>query len=851
MSNIHGPEVFTSPQQNDNTSATHKRHNSVANSLVGSIRGLGRKKGKAPELPAQKAVSPGRPAENVPLPSSPINIPVAAPALELDLGPAGFMSSTFASPTENGISQEDLKLTVPANIASGRPESHHLHIPDEIDPTSASTARAATPSDILHIPAYSKDETREAPPSAPATPMPGTNFSLEVDGANSDKSDKSQVFERSVTPHNEKERKELRTMRSLDAMAEACAVAQASDEMNESTEPAEARRQSDPGFSEAPASPELEFYTPRRKSWSGMSGTTIKRCPSDMEVLTRQKAAEPMTASDSQQELWPQEWVGDDPFTAGSGPPSRFRRVLLPFRPKITDEREINAAAFVAEGYLAGDQKTDIGEKSEATGLLAPLSSDHATDTQIQSQRNHASAQGLAHNERPRRVTSSFEKAEHIENLASDDDTQTRAQELLASDIVLLDYDGADSPVPDGLSPHGGPLGPRLYQCIQGSHTPSPGSARSRTTYTASLGDAEYKFTFDNWLRTASTAHAPDDEALRTPRRRSMDVSIDSASTNDERQTQQISPVSSNADHTPSMGNRLEFDLKRSQRNMRYNALQQETEVEDMNIDPMVDRPPIRFILGSSEEIDANAFALADFENAYASSHAGSPQKDSKVVQARIGSEESVADSLKEAASDYNTLEHCLDTIESDANISADPAKVTPASTSSQSFKEWVPEMDLEQDPAPLSDTHPPEKSTAEWMASGVNALKSSGFVPISPVTSQRESVSPIQSTKSTAMEGSPNPVQASLGLQGDVSESSADSPPTRMNAYAKDRVTSSDTLDNSLHLFSSPGSGYQADKSSVSPPARSKAPPASRYGSRSKRASTSKPVGEGSSNIV
>jgi hypothetical protein len=78
---------------------------------------------------------------------------------------------------------------------------------------------------------------------------------------------------------------------------------------------------------------------------------------------------------------------------------------------------------------------------------------------------------------------------------------------------------------------------------------------------------------------------------------------------------------------------------------------------------------------------------------------------------------------------------------------------------------------------------------------------------------------------------------------------SSADSLMTITNSHSKKRVASSNTLDQSLKLFGSPESGYQADESSVCHhhSFASKVRP-SRYRSRGRRGA--KPLGEMSDNV-
>ena len=151
-----------------------------------------------------------------------------APALELDLGPTGFMSPLLASsspPKRESLVPVPFKLEDPANI-TGLPEEHRNYFP----PSLGVPRDAVTRSDILKVRDYFTIKSASPPAACPATPMPGTNFTLDLDGANSEHSARSQVFERSVTPCGLQQYRELRTMRSLSAMAEACAVTRARDE---------------------------------------------------------------------------------------------------------------------------------------------------------------------------------------------------------------------------------------------------------------------------------------------------------------------------------------------------------------------------------------------------------------------------------------------------------------------------------------------------------------------------------------------------------------------------------------------------------------------------------------------
>ena len=795
-----GPDKFNSPTQREDSPSSHKRRISVAGSLIGSIR---RKAGIAPPVSQAKEVSPERPAEIVPLPSSPIDIPTFAPALELDLGPSGLMSPTFGRSPEKQRTQDTLKMTDPANIASARPQSYHVGVHDELLAISSHSIsdKPATPRELLCFPTANL-----SPPSAPATPMSGTNQILELDGANSDK---LQVFERSVTPSNEKERKELRTMRSLDAMAEACTVAHNNDEAAQVPELTElTNAQSTAGSPEAAASPWLEVHTPRRDA---RSASTVHSVPSDMPELTRQKPAQQHTLSEDQECITIEDRILENPFADehafSSGPPSPIRSVKLPFRPKITVAVAEPGDDFISKGKLTEDKEVGATDEGDAVTPGLSIIPSLVLESQLGLQRDRTDFEGLALVRSTTAASGPSKETGVSENQGLEDDTHIRFQELLKLDVIVLhEDDDVDSCADEDGSAHAGPLVPQLFHRISNSKSPSPCSLRSRTTYTAGLGDAEYKFTFDKWQQSLSDARAPDEEPT-TPNRRSMDMSLDSVSSPDERKTPQISPTSTNPNRTPSMGIRLEFDFKRSDRNMRYNALHQDEWVEnrDRFLASARARKAQRFIIGGSEETDANVLQLANFENAYAGARGGTPQRSQEHLKSRWGSNDSVADSLKDVASNNRTLEaHLSELPIEETQAAANPFDETPFHMSSSPGEPGSAELSwyekLLRSGSPLPEKEPTEDEQA---SSPYGALDSNKF---SLTTRGIESPNRFQGL----------PVMESM--QSPEHQHTESGQPASPRQDSKDRFRSSDTLDEVLPLFSSPESGYQADKSSVSP---------------------------------
>lgn len=166
---------------------------------------------------------------------------------------------------------------------------------------------ACSPRDYLGL---QPEDLGSVPKQGPPTPMPGTNCTLELDGAN----DETELFERNVEYKDEIKKKENRTLKkmvSLDAMAEECAALSPSDRLN-----------------------------PVHRT---VSDVTIKDCPDDMPKLTRE-LAHLQTPSAGHRDPQTGDWKSEDPFApgnavgdlAGQGPPSCGAQVILPLRPKIT-----------------------------------------------------------------------------------------------------------------------------------------------------------------------------------------------------------------------------------------------------------------------------------------------------------------------------------------------------------------------------------------------------------------------------------------------------------------------------------------------------------------------------------
>lgn len=338
-------------------------------------------------------------AEEVPLPSSPINIPSAAPVLGLDLGMPGmdFMGGEMPGATlPDHRDDETAKLRDPVNFASiggaAGPKSSLPHVPDEVKANFTHPAikqRPETPSEaLLKLPSAL---VPHSPFELPATPLPGTNSQMDLDGANDTESSgkKSAVFERSVTPSTERarERKELRTMCSLDAIADACSNSHKGSNDSGLSPPAHIP-ENDGSQAGSPQADTL--HPPRTNPFQLVpSASTISTCPSDMPGLERMKDPESRYYNFRLESEPSANWTVtmspvEDPFddvkAAASGPPSPTRSVKLPFRVrgKRKESGEEHGCVEVGkeegnEGLkMSGPPKIESGEESEEDVIEEP-----------------------------------------------------------------------------------------------------------------------------------------------------------------------------------------------------------------------------------------------------------------------------------------------------------------------------------------------------------------------------------------------------------------------------------------------------------------------------------------------
>ena len=801
--------VTLSPGNRDG--ATHTRRSSVADSIVGSIRGIGRRVGKAKQTRSDlKQVSPEMSPETVPLPSSPIDIPAAAPILDLDLGTGGFMTPMFGrSPERPRVSPSlDSKKLMGADcITTGVPPPTPvlgLYSPP-IKIADASVGRPVTPRDLLRI--TIKEKQPPGLPPGPQTPMPGTNMTLDLDATNSEKSDKSHVFERSFTPAFDKESNELRKMRSLDAMAEACAIAHANDELSQIGEDTHTSR-SDSGIVMHDEQNQRPLSARRDNGFSETSQTLCSYF-SDLPPLERQRTpdnAHSVATITSDYILDDgADSVDEDPFddtnAVLSGPPSPDRSVDLPFR--LKEQRAITGTSTTsAKDTEPTDSLEHVSKDRDSTAELT-ISIEEYTSSELHL--NVITKQPSKENIDPFQDHASGNGADEeimdpFQDTASDDDTNARAQQLVASDIILPNSDQINPAASEGAFPPAALTVPLQARLPKDQDESSPRNYRS--IYTTGLRDTEYTFSFDNWLKETSNAALPESQPS-TPHRRRMETSLDSVSTDYDRKTPEVSPsTTTNFDGTPTMRGRKDFNLKRSDRNARVGAMQQPRQLVLPSMYPSSRRGHPRFIVGASDETDATGIQLANFENAYGcGSRETTPKNKSKPLQTRVGSEDSVADSIKNAALNYSQLEERLaDAPTGDAEVVfADPTGAFDgAELPSEGFA-------IYENPIDFKSTSDAKRNPALGRAFGrasASVDDSSAHFKFKPAT-EPVCRGPEQS--------SPLPLYSKSTYS--PPDDSANTVTGRTN---KTRVTSADTLDRSLKLFMSSESGYQADESSV-----------------------------------
>lgn len=369
----------------------------------------------------------------------------------------------------------------------------------------------------------------------------------------------------------------------------------------------------------------------------------------------------------------------------------------------------------------------------------------------------------------------------------SDDDTMARARDLRNGDVIYPVFDGyplgSDETSDDDMMLPNWPVAPAPLREVEPSaNAATPG----KSTWKAGLGSDGFKFSFDSWRPTGTM---PEPQTHLTPSRRTEAGSVDSVSVAESFETPMGSRTSQ---RTPTMGNKNELDARRSERNMRYNALHQE---QGTNNGQTKSSSPVRmharfFFSESSAEIDPNEAQYSQMSEQQQHQH-----------RARVGSEDSMAMSLRSASDNMEKLRALLGEIDSDGEgQSQDP--ITDAFTTASSPRAKKPKgskaCGIRSDsplPSPYVETVYPLPATRV-----IEPLKFSS-------TSARDNASPNRFTVLQVGAGS----TASSASDDTV----ADLPCMIQSHVNKENAGSGDTLDKTIDMLSSPESGYRADDNS------------------------------------
>ncbi|KAK3070717.1 Trimeric GatFAB AmidoTransferase(AdT) complex subunit [Teratosphaeriaceae sp. CCFEE 6253] len=606
-----GPERFSAGIQDDDDVpvASHSRRASLADSIIGSVRGLGRKvslKKSAvqgePSTPRRRSIETSK-AATVPLPSSPIPIPNAPPALTLNFGPVGFMSPPFGGL----VLPERSKLTDAVDIAGGPPKHQGVRVPFELEIKAAkstlSQRRLEWNSDLC-IPVHElKFEDTQCPTrrDGTTTPMPGTTLSLELDGS----SERPPMFERHVQCYESLPRG-LDRMRSLDALAEisqlgelndsteelvrAATIAHAADEAETSMHATEAVIAT-PAVIEALDTAERAIampiddqqleaildhepkVTPEQSPTSHLrpaplaisfkerpsdhrdlrSASTVRECPRDMPALTPQPApADRDLVDHGDIERWQGHGIDQSPgLKIGLSKPSPTKSVDLPYRLKPA------AAASMKLGEALGTALSPQDSR-----LVEPSPASRNAVSACKGKRDPPTHNDV-HDNADSVITDYDEfKTQHLFGNCDED----------AQSLSGQDYMGIISPASGA---HRGPVVTKLYQAAASSQSSSPTRARGNTIRSTDVGSVFWKFDVNNWIGEDGAGGLDATQA-------SIDEDDDDDDESDSTYMDWSAIVAASTDYvplsTPGMGNRIEFESQRSERDARYKALQTQSQ---------------------------------------------------------------------------------------------------------------------------------------------------------------------------------------------------------------------------------------------------------------------------------
>lgn len=179
--------------------------------------------------------------------------------------------------------------------------------------------------------------------------------------------------------------------------------------------------------------------------------------------------------------------------------------------------------------------------------------------------------------------------------------------------------------------------------------------------------------------------------AIEPSPRRSVEMSIESVSINDDRETPNVSPATTTASgRGPSMGNRLDFELARSERNKRYNALSDISALSEVpehedppnspNDMPAALRPALTIVTRNLKNKSNTDLSLANFDEAFASSQVAQ-QRHPRNYEIGMSSD-SIEGELKDAIAEHYVFQTAM------AGVPLEDAynKISPAASSTKPF---------------------------------------------------------------------------------------------------------------------------------------------------------------------
>ncbi|CAK3814104.1 Hypothetical predicted protein [Lecanosticta acicola] len=846
-----GIDIVSPLKSNEVSPRSQRGRASLSMSLVGSIRGLSRLPTLKYMSPTKRSrdelVSPTKEASQVPLPSSPIRIK-PPPTLSLDLGPAALVSSNFGrfSP-EIDRASTFFNLTDPSSTANvdplqvygaqivtaadqglpgtGEPESEDLEktysdimTRIKLEPSSYIISREEFAVLSIFMDRVHGDEAAEqalmrywssadvaSAGCSPAQNVPTYYTRIPGEGPQ----DQQMVGQRqSVRPSD-----------VLNIPVDDFGVSQPSgpstplpgtgqmfdfDGANDSTElfersveykdkkyKKENRKLKkmvslDAMAEECANTPSYGLSTEAERSRQKRLSTltTVNSIPEDMCEITRQ-AAHLQTPSAGHRNPATGEWQSDDPFAPGnvvgnvaeSGVPSPTRSVKLPLRPKIT----LQAADPTQQ------MNTTLGGKPSSLLL------DNAAATLALASDSDAGEYG------------DF-KAQHcLPDLGKEENPEYDSPSLSDSGMSLAASFGRAASLADLVST---------------TEVPAP-QARSGIACMSSGNDVfGSPWKFRSWREAAPANMASPDD----------------------------SPATTAFNRTPDMGEREEFDLKRSQRNMRYNALCNEHSSDPEHEDDA--RPPSAFPSPLRPRLCLNTGDLRLGRRTYASS----PKKDIRHTDVGMSSD-SVDTELKVMVAQHYQFKDHIDAIAPSDNVglaasggfdnssSLTPTEnpFSPASEaysshlSPNSKKIWsnVVRTPFHTPPAvsPASSKHPRKVAiTADDDGGSEQGEVCTYDFDLPEADQRRDSAAPFssegESTEHPDSEGLTDTLDDCLKMFRSFNHSQGQLPSKSSEATIKVDGQVGDTAD----PFSSPDSGYNADKNSPSPgtgSAGKKKPPA------------------------